>query len=205
MKQKIDEKFNLENYYNYGNLLSIFSSFAPKPLPSKYKQPLYIVNNKHLMLFGKHQKSFIVLHAESNDPDREWHYSKWNELIDNILQTTNYDIAIIGLKQKINSQHHRLYDYSGKLSLSQTAALISKAHYFIGIDSGMAHIANALSIKATIILGKFRQMDKYMPYSGFFETSSNANIIFELNTTCSNVSVQSVILSLKNHRILQED
>ena len=45
------------------------------------------------------------------------------------------------------------YRYAGKLSIRESAAILSHASYFIGPDSLLMHIANGLNIKSTIIFG----------------------------------------------------
>jgi heptosyltransferase-3 len=49
------------------------------------------------------------------------------------------------------------------------ANIISGALFFIGIDSGPAHIANAFEIPGLILLGEFKNFKNHMPYSGAYE------------------------------------
>ncbi len=203
MAQKIDTNFNLENYYNYGSLLEIFSSFTPYPLKAAEWQPVLQIPQKTLDQVADFLKeSYIVIHPESNERAREWQDEKWEKLIEILLEGTHFHIVIIGLKPRLQTKNSRLHDYSGQLTLLQSAALIQKSDYFIGIDSAMAHMANALSIQSTVILGKFRQMNKYMPYSGFFTKASAANIIFDPQIPCHDVPVTTVVEALKKHKIL---
>jgi len=52
------------------------------------------------------------------------------------------------------------------LPLAGTIDLIRNAALFIGIDSGPAHVANALSTPAVVIMGKDPRYERRMPYSG---------------------------------------
>ena len=46
-----------------------------------------------------------------------------------------------------------VHDYTGKLDLEQTAAVLSRAMIFIGCDSGVGHLATALGIPTLILFG----------------------------------------------------
>jgi heptosyltransferase III len=203
MKQTIDGNFNLNNYYNYGNLLSIFCqilglerNFAQNLNP-KIVIPDRILSKTKEQLAGS--EPYTVIHAESNDPHREWTDTNWQLLIEYILANSKQNLIILGLKKRLTISNRRVTDLSGQLSLLQTAAVIQQAKQFIGIDSSLAHIANALRIPSVIILGKFREMEKYMPYSGFFANEKGATIIFDKNTPSQNVKLETILAVLKYH------
>jgi len=69
-------------------------------------------------------------------------------------------------KEPIFEGVHR---YAGKLSMRESAAILSKASYFIGPDSLLMHIANGLDIPGTIIFGGSRP-------TGCFGYSENINL-----------------------------
>ena len=80
----------------------------------------------------------------------------------------------------------------GKLSLIETAEVINRAQIFIGIDSGPAHMANAMKVKSIILLGKYREITNYMPFSGNFANGIDSKIIYDSNTQCSAIEVDEV-------------
>jgi ADP-heptose:LPS heptosyltransferase len=41
--------------------------------------------------------------------------------------------------------------------------IIRHAVLFIGVDSGFAHVANALAIPSVLLLGRYRNFDSYLP------------------------------------------
>jgi heptosyltransferase III len=57
-------------------------------------------------------------------------------------------------------------DYCGKLNLLETAAYIKKAEYFIGNDSGLGHIASALSVPTFTVFG-VGQPERYLPWGKY--------------------------------------
>ncbi|HEX2853335.1 MAG TPA: glycosyltransferase family 9 protein [Opitutaceae bacterium] len=54
----------------------------------------------------------------------------------------------------------------------QTAALIRRAVGFLGIDSGPAHLANALERPSVVLPGRYRGVDRYLPYTGFLRENA---------------------------------
>ena len=57
----------------------------------------------------------------------------------------------------------------GQSGIAETAEDDSRrAALFIGIDSGPAHLANAVKTPGVILLGRYLTWDYYMPYTGFY-------------------------------------
>ena len=48
---------------------------------------------------------------------------------------------------------------------------------YIGIDSGPAHLANAVKTPGVILLGRYWTWDYYMPYTGFYADARNCRIL----------------------------
>src|SRR5262249_42516416 len=59
-----------------------------------------------------------------------------------------------------------------QLSILQTAEVIRRARFFIGVDSGPAHLANALKVPGIVLLGRLSVFRQYMPFNGFFASAS---------------------------------
>jgi len=57
-----------------------------------------------------------------------------------------------------------IIDYCGQLNLLETAAYLRKAHFFIGNDSGLGHIASALALPTFTVFG-VGQPKRYLPWS----------------------------------------
>lgn len=192
--QKIDNNFTLDNYYEYGSLLEIFSMLANKPMKKEEWQPNIFIpykTEKYLDALNLPTK-FICIHTTSNDENREWTYPKWNELIERVLSKHDIKIIQIGLENKLNIEHKNFMDFCGKLSLIETAGLIKRSGLFIGIDSGPAHMANAVKAKSIILLGKYRKITNYMPFSGNFANGINSKIIYNPEIKCSEIAVGEI-------------
>lgn len=110
-------------------------------------------------------KPILAICTRSKEPVKNWPEANWLELIENLK--ANFSIIQLGdNKEPILEGVHR---YAGKLSMRESAAILSTASYFIGPDSLLMHIANGLNIPSTIIFGGSRPV-------GCFGYSENINL-----------------------------
>ena len=101
------------------------------------------------------EKPILAICTKSKEPVKNWPEANWSELIQNLR--SKYSIIQLGdEKEPIFEGVHR---YAGKLSMRDSAAILSKASYFIGPDSLLMHISNGLDIPSTIIFGGSRPVN----------------------------------------------
>ena len=110
-------------------------------------------------------KPILAICTKSKEPVKNWPEVNWLELIQN-LKTK---FSIIQLGDDSEPYFEISNRYAGKLSMRESAAILSKASYFIGPDSLLMHIANGLNIPGTIIFGGSRPV-------GCFGYSENINL-----------------------------
>ena len=72
----------------------------------------------------------------------------------------------------------------GELTILESAEVIRRAKLFIGIDSGPAHLANALGTPGVILMGSYLGFERYIPFSGHYGDGSNARLIFTDGPAC---------------------
>jgi len=101
------------------------------------------------------EKPILAICTKSKEPVKNWPRANWSKLIQNLK--VNFSIIQLGdEKEPIFEGVHR---YAGKLSMRDSAAILSKASYFIGPDSLLMHISNGLDIPSTIIFGGSRPVN----------------------------------------------
>jgi len=110
-------------------------------------------------------KPILAICTKSKEPVKNWPETNWSELIQNLKA----NISIIQLGDDREPTFEGVHRYAGKLSMRESAAILSKANYFIGPDSLLMHIANGLNIPSTIIFGGSRPV-------GCFGYSENINL-----------------------------
>ena len=111
------------------------------------------------------KKPILAICTKSKEPVKNWPEVNWLELIQNL----KHKFSIIHLGDDKESVFEGVHRYAGKLSMRVSAAILSKANYFIGPDSLLMHIANGLDIPSTIIFGGSRPV-------GCFGYPQNTNL-----------------------------
>lgn len=156
---------NKYNYYKRGNLLKGIFDLCDIPYLESKQPKLYLGEQKALDLPAK----YWVIHRKSNGADREWKDQHWIALITQAIENYNISIIEVGASDGLAFNHPKFISMVGKTSVVEMANIISTTLFFIGIDSGPAHIANAFEIPGLILLGEFKNFKNHMPYSGAYE------------------------------------
>jgi heptosyltransferase-3 len=175
-RNSINTKLTFFNYLHYGNLLQIGAMAAGiKDLPD-YAPKFHFKQKQFISLINA---DYIVIHTLSNEPVRNWCNEKWSLLVKRILfRYPSLHIVEVGLYNTINSDNCRFHDFTGKLDLQEIAHVINSSVLFIGVESGFAHVANALSKNSIILIGYFQEFKNYMVYSGPFARNENVSLIY---------------------------
>jgi len=194
------------NYYNFGNLLNVMSQNADLSMESI--SPRMYLSDEISGRVDQYAlpKSFIVVHCASNEDSRNWEAGKWSALVKRLVDEFGIDVVEVGLRPEIarfNLPHY--VDLCARLTIPETAEVIRRAHVFIGVDSGPAHIANAVGTFGIILIGKYRNFSHYMPYSGAYESGQNAQIIYH-DGAARDIQLQTVIDAVwaKLHMSMEE-
>ena len=168
---------DVTNYYRHGNLLEIFCRSAGLPVLSDGPH-VYIPDSARSAVDALRLPSrFAAIHCTSNQDVRDWDAGKWPRLV-GLLGSAGVPVVEVGTRAVVaapGANHYR--DLCGSLSLLETAEVIRRAGVFIGVDSGPAHLANAVGTYGVILLGHYRSYKWYMPYSGRYADGSNAHVI----------------------------
>ena len=105
----------------------------------------------------------VIIFSPGGDNDlqrqgRIWVDDYWTQLGNELVKKYNATILVIG--SPTEAQNHSQYGqiknshiYSGKLTLKETAALISLCDLFISGDSGPLHLADAVGAKTIALMG----------------------------------------------------
>lgn len=175
----------LENYYHRGDLLYVFSQAAG--LSAMTADPkMYIPEPVRQKISSLQVPAGpIVIHCQSSHVLRDWPAENWNKLVRWLIATYPYPIIEVGLTPTVTLQHPKFQSLCGQLSLLETAEVIRHACLFIGIDSGPAHMANAVQTDAILLLGKLFDFVDYLPYSGRYKRGEGVTILNDLGHPCA--------------------
>ena len=87
-------------------------------------------------------------------------------------------VVELGLRSPLGRNDDENYrNLCGQTGIAESAEIIRRAALFIGIDSGPAHLANAVKTPGVILLGRYLTWDYYMPYTGFYADARNCRIL----------------------------
>jgi heptosyltransferase III len=192
------------NYFDYGNILDVFAKVSGLPTVTDAPK-IYIPSQVELSVNQLNlPERLIMIHCHSNYSPKDWQIYYWEKLVSDLLSEFDYHVIEIGLKSTLNIYHSQYHNYCGKLSLLETAEVIKRADYFVGIDSGPAHFANAVGTYGILLFGKLGNFEDYMPYSGSYQDKSNATFIVKKGQPCSELGYEEVWDVIKNEISYEE-
>ena len=169
-------------YTNYKEFTSAQSSPAihfihPKPNTHDALQNVFLINssatlsdlNFNLSYTSQNTsfnlpKNYIVIQASSANnkaPYKNWDIEKWLELFKYLqIKSPSSTLVLLGdntelhLNAKINTANYpNVISFIGKTTLNDTTEIIYQSKYYIGLDSGLMHIAVALNKPTFTIWG----------------------------------------------------
>lgn len=204
LKSTGNTDITVENYYNYDCLLAAYCQSAGISVIEDQPQiyiPRDVIQRIDLLRLPER---YVVAHCSSNEQCRDWSQEKWRQLAQKIMRYFDLHVVEIGLQSVLDFQTDHYINQCGTLSLLETAEIIRRAELFIGIDSGPAHMANAVGTFGVILLGEYRIFKHYMPYSGSYKSGENAKIIYS-NGPAADISVDEVFGIVNTKMLIKND
>lgn len=179
---------DLSNYYDQHNLLEIALKLCD--LAVEDAQPhIYLDETPYNVPF---EKPYWVIHAKSNAGFRDWTDENWCHLLTKIIDTWNVNMIEIGHVNPLNFAHKNFVSLVGKTSLPETMKIMQGASFFIGLDSGPTHMANAFMLPGLILNGKFLNFKTYMSYSGMYKNSQKVKVLFNESGMAKDLAFETV-------------
>lgn len=167
---------NAYEYFDYGAILEAFCQGAG--LPKLSAQPQVYLRDEHRIAVDALQlpARYCVIHRESNSPMKDWPGEKWSALLRFLTEELKLSVVEVGSSKPGQAREKNaasaVIDLVDRTSLLQTAEVIRRAHFYIGIDSGPAHLANAVKTPGLILLGRIGYFRQYNPFTGFYASRS---------------------------------
>jgi len=191
-------EIGLNNYFNYGGLLSSMAQSAGLP-PLEAAPQIYIPHSavERADNLGL-PSNYIAINCTSNAREKNWPQEKWKVLIERVTDSLGIPIYELGLKSLISSPMPLYTNLCGSLSILETAEVIKRARLFIGIDSGPAHLANAVGTFGIIMMGSYLGFKQYNPFSGRYQNGLNAILLYATGSV-QTISVATVFSSVERY------
>jgi heptosyltransferase-2 len=111
----------------------------------------------------------LAVHLGTGTAAKRWPRRHWNTLIQRFLRD-GWRVIVVGGPEDppaadVLPRHERLRDWTGRLTVTQTTALLERADLFIGADSGPAHLAASASTLSVIHFSGTNQPHQWRPWS----------------------------------------
>ncbi|GAA4436716.1 glycosyltransferase family 9 protein [Ravibacter arvi] len=195
----VAKNIDVFNYFEFGNLLEVFAEVGDLSLPADQQPRLYL-QESHLQKAASLglPQGYIVVHCQSNFAPKDWPAENWEKLVKWLIQRYRCTVVEVGLKSNLNVDDPRYVNLTGRLSILETGAVIRGADFFIGLDSGPAHLANAVETYGFVLMGTLGNFETYNPYSGKFGSGENCTIIREPGKPCAELSLERVTRSIRD-------
>jgi heptosyltransferase III len=195
-----DLNLTIYNYYQSNNLLSVFSQLADLGKIEGYPQ-IYLNKTPVQLPFEK----YWVINHQSNDVEREWPKENWATIIERAISEWDVNIIEIGINSRISFSHPKFLSLVGRTSLEESMKIIQKSSFFLGVDTGPTHCANAFKIPALVLCGDFKNFRNYKSYSGAYQLDGIANIYFNSQGPASELTINEVWEQLSKTYLKQQD
>jgi len=186
---------NIRNYYNFGSLSEIYSLIG---LGVRLKGPLKIYPDQKFnvesylsKIFSNPQLPVIFLHVVSDEAARSWSTEQCLCMSNWIIDNTILNIVELGLTP-IHQKSDRIYPLRAELNLAQQAKLLSSGKVFVGVDSGFAHMANALQVRSILLIGAFNKFQDHTPWQ-----LNEHDLVIRSDEQAHNIRAEEIIEHLK--------
>jgi len=191
----------LDNYFQYGGILAAFAKSAGLPAledaPRVYIPETVVQRVDRLGLPAR----FVAINGSSNFAEKDWRPERWSELAAEIARDFGLPVIEIGLTPVLaTAPTLPELGLCGRLSILESAEVIRRAALFVGVDSGPAHLANAVVTPGVVLMGTFLGFPRYQPFSGPYANGEGAEIVRSVGTV-ADIPVAAVLAAV-NRRAL---
>jgi len=134
------------------------------PGPGDWDEPDWL----HAGRFGD-SAPLLAIHLGAGAAAKRWPTRHWRALVARFLADGWRVLAVGGPEDTAVASaldpHPGLRDWTGRLAVTETAALLERADLFIGSDSGPAHLAASASTPSVILFSGTNRPRQWRPWS----------------------------------------
>lgn len=111
----------------------------------------------------------LTAHLGAGTAAKRWPQAHWQALLHKFL-ADGWRVVIVGGPEDVGTAdglgaHPNLCDWTGRLSVPQTTALLERADLFIGADSGPSHLAACAGITSVVLFSGTNRHRQWRPWS----------------------------------------
>ncbi len=145
----------IANYQNYDNLLSAVPENIPGGIPLVHYQ---LEGESFNLKDFKLTKPYMVISPMASENNKIWSHKNFRALCQQVKEELSLQVVLVGLAAEREtiakiSDGNGSINLAGKLNLKQVFYLIKNGEFYLGNDSGLAHVAGHLGIKCLVLMG----------------------------------------------------
>ncbi len=149
-------------------------SGKPERLPFTYSETRKAEWLEKYSFLKETLKKRIIIHMGAGDPSKCWPVNYFREIITKTIKTKTAQVILIGTKNErsempVAEYPGQLFDLRGLLPLEDLPVLLDVCDFFLGNDSGPAHIAAAQNIPGLILFSGINDSRVWRPWSDHLE------------------------------------
>ena len=109
---------------------------------------------------------FIAIAPFTTRPQKHWPSEHWQNLIHRVRKHSSLPIAILGgpgdaaKAEALTFECNGVISLAGKISLEESVCALSLCHAFVGVDTGLTHLATSYKKPTVAIFGSTRPYTK---------------------------------------------
>jgi ADP-heptose:LPS heptosyltransferase len=187
---------NAYEWLDYGALLEAFSVGAGLPKLSATPRLYLREEDARAVDALALPAEYCVIHRESNNLEKDWTGDNWRALAGWIAKELGLPIVEIGVskEERPSPLNGLAVNLINKTSILETAEVIRRARFFVGVDSGPSHLANAVMTPGIVLLGRMGAFRQYTPYTGLYGSNApGVKLVRNLLGPARQLPVQDVI------------
>ncbi|NDG71168.1 MAG: glycosyltransferase family 9 protein [Proteobacteria bacterium] len=105
---------------------------------------------------------FAVIHPGSARSEKMWGVDNWIRTAEFLISTANLDVVLTGgahsdeleqIGDILSRSSGSIFSVAGETTLDMLAATLALARVYVGVDTGAAHMADALGIPCAVLFG----------------------------------------------------
>lgn len=106
--------------------------------------------------------NFAVVHPGAARSEKMWGVDNWVHVAGFLTTKTKLDVVFTGgthsdeleqIGHILSQSSGRIFSVAGETTLEKLAAIIAQARIYVGVDTGAAHMADALGIPSVVLFG----------------------------------------------------
>jgi ADP-heptose:LPS heptosyltransferase len=123
---------------------------------------------RRLRAVGIQNKPLVVIHTGPTWQVKEWPAENWQKLVARLVSELGVEVVQVGQdtcatgESRLSCRVEGAVNWVGKLTIEQTLALLKVTDLLVGIDSGMIHLAGAVSTPCVGLFGP-TMPNSYLP------------------------------------------